>query len=119
MNVGEMVRTLRTSAGLKQVELASRAGISASSLSLIEAGRRDPTLKWLRRIAPVLGLPASVLFAAVMAIDEAEHGDTRTRALAEQLIQTAKALLLGARLERKLNATHGSQKQRRTRRSAD
>jgi transcriptional regulator with XRE-family HTH domain len=118
MRVGDVVRTLRVSAGFKQAELAERAGISASSVSLVEAGRRDPTLKWLRRIAPVLGVPASILFAAAMAIDEAEHGNDKASAVAQQLVKAARAMLMEERLQHRLAVDKGPRKRRRKRKSA-
>ena len=56
MTIGECIRTLRASAGLKQHELAARAGVSASMLSLIESGKREPTIPMLRSIAGALGV---------------------------------------------------------------
>ena len=48
MTIGEVVRTLRVSAGLKQSDLAVRAGVSTSSISLVEAGRDLARLEALR-----------------------------------------------------------------------
>jgi transcriptional regulator with XRE-family HTH domain len=103
MTIGEVVRTLRVSAGLKQSDLAERAGVSTSSISLVEAGRREPTIKWLRSIAPALGMSAAVLFAAALALDEDDRGDPEARAVAEQLLRVARATLI----EQRLRAGHG------------
>lgn len=97
MTIGEVVRTLRVAAGLKQTDLAERAGVSTSSISLVEAGRREPTIKWLRSIAPALGVSAAVLFAAALALDEGERGDAEARAVAEQLVRVARATLIEQR----------------------
>lgn len=99
MTIGEVVRTLRVSAGLKQTDLAERAGVSTSSISLVEAGRREPTIKWLRSIAPALGVSAAVLFAAALALDEGDRGDTDAREVAEQLVRAARATLIEQRLQ--------------------
>ncbi len=98
MTIGEVVHTLRVSAGLKQTELAERAGVSASSVSLVESGRREPTIKWLRTIAPSLGVSAAVLFAAALAFDD-EESDPRAREVAEQLVRAARTSLLEQRLQ--------------------
>lgn len=70
MTVGECIKSLRTAAGLMQLELADRVGISASMLSLVEAGKREPTISLLRAIGRALGIPTSVLFAVALADDE-------------------------------------------------
>lgn len=42
-----LARAARAASGLTQVELASRSGIAGSSLSLIEHGKREPTVATL------------------------------------------------------------------------
>ena len=96
MTIGEVVRTLRVSAGLKQTDLAERAGVSTSSISLVEAGRREPTIKWLRSIAPALGMSAAVLFAAALALDEGDRGDSEAREAAELLVRAARTALISS-----------------------
>lgn len=44
---GILARSARAASGLTQVELASRSGIAGSSLSLIEHGKREPTVATL------------------------------------------------------------------------
>jgi transcriptional regulator with XRE-family HTH domain len=56
-----MIRTIRIRAGLKQKEVASGAGISANYLSLIENGRKTPSLPVLQAIGDQLGVPAAML----------------------------------------------------------
>jgi transcriptional regulator with XRE-family HTH domain len=62
MNIGRIIRTLRTTAGMTQKELASRLDLSASALSLIESGDREPTIATLKAVSRTLGVPISVLF---------------------------------------------------------
>ena len=45
------MRQLRLGAGLRQEDLAHRAGIHFSTLRRIETGKADPTLSTLRRLA--------------------------------------------------------------------
>ncbi|WP_180290533.1 helix-turn-helix transcriptional regulator [Streptomyces sp. TLI_171] len=42
MDLGELLRDLRLTAGWTQEELADRSGVSAHSISMLEAGRRRP-----------------------------------------------------------------------------
>ncbi|MFD1342942.1 helix-turn-helix domain-containing protein [Litorisediminicola beolgyonensis] len=58
---GSRIRERRTMSGLKQAELAERAGISPSYLNLIEHNRRRIGGKLLLKIASVLEVEPSVL----------------------------------------------------------
>lgn len=59
--VGENVRRLRERAGLSLRELASRAGVSASTLSGLESGTGNPNVETLVDISGALGVPFSEL----------------------------------------------------------
>lgn len=61
MNLGNAIRLCRAQRNLTQAELARRAKISESYLSLLEQGRRDPTFSTLTRIAKGLETPMSLL----------------------------------------------------------
>jgi XRE family aerobic/anaerobic benzoate catabolism transcriptional regulator len=61
-NIGHIIKVLRAASGLKQKDLAKRAEIKANYLSLVEAGKRDPSLNVLRAIAKALNVPISMLF---------------------------------------------------------
>lgn len=56
--IGLRVRAARTEAGLSQVELAAKAHLSASYISLIESGKRAPTTHAIEALAHVLGTDA-------------------------------------------------------------
>jgi transcriptional regulator with XRE-family HTH domain len=49
--LGAAVRRLRHGAGLRQEDLAHRAGVHFTTLRRIETGKSDPTLSTLRRLA--------------------------------------------------------------------
>lgn len=68
-----VIRRHRESAGLSQEELADRASLHRTYISLVERVRRNLTVDALDRIAAGLGLPASRLLA------EAENARTRKR----------------------------------------
>ncbi|MGH7624804.1 MAG: helix-turn-helix domain-containing protein [Gemmatimonadaceae bacterium] len=99
MTVGDCIKTLRASAGLKQRELAARARVSASMLSLVESGKREPTIPMLRAIAEALQIPANVLFAAALGTGApANTSEARqARALTERLLHVAQRFLLAER----------------------
>lgn len=60
--IGHVIRVLRTAANLKQKDLARQAGIKSNYLSLVEAGKREPSVNVLRAIAKALNVPISMLF---------------------------------------------------------
>lgn len=58
MDYGKAVRIARAIAGLQQQELARRAGVNSSYLSLIEMGKRKPSLKVVHNLSKALGIPS-------------------------------------------------------------
>ena len=59
--VGKAIRTLRARKGISQKELAERAEITPSFLSLVEGDRRDASIKVIERIAAALDVSPEVL----------------------------------------------------------
>ncbi|WP_052395017.1 helix-turn-helix transcriptional regulator [Kutzneria sp. 744] len=53
---GELLRECRLAVGWTQDELAGRSGVSAHSISVLEAGRRQPRLSSVGMLAEALGL---------------------------------------------------------------
>ncbi|MEW5873402.1 MAG: XRE family transcriptional regulator [Chloroflexota bacterium] len=60
--VGAKVRALRDERGLSQRELASRAGISANAVSLIERDENSPSVSTLQSLATALNVKMSYFF---------------------------------------------------------
>ncbi len=60
---GAHLRALRQKLGLTQEEVAHQAGIHVTYLSGIERGRRNPSLRNLRRIAHALDVAVRELFS--------------------------------------------------------
>ena len=58
---GAHIRALRHERELSKEEVAHRAGLHVTYLSGIERGRRNPSLKNLRRIAGALDVPVGGL----------------------------------------------------------
>jgi transcriptional regulator with XRE-family HTH domain len=59
---GRRLRELRERAGIRQGDLAARAGVSGPYLSSIEYGRGNPTLDVIVSLAKTLGVPVGRLF---------------------------------------------------------
>ncbi len=53
---GDLLRDIRRRTGLRQAELARRAGVPRSVISAYETGRRQPGVDALERIAESVGL---------------------------------------------------------------
>jgi transcriptional regulator with XRE-family HTH domain len=59
--LGNAIRILRSQKRMSQKDLADRAEITPSFLSLVESDRRSPSLKVIERIAAGLDIPSEVL----------------------------------------------------------
>lgn len=57
----EQLKRIRKASGLTQMRLAEKSGVAQSFISDVEAGRAEPTLRTLRRLAAALGMPVSEL----------------------------------------------------------
>lgn len=74
MNIGYAIKLCRQQRKLTQSELADRAGVSISYLSLLERGERsDPGLSSLKKIAKGLDIPMTLLL--FLAADDTELAD--------------------------------------------
>ena len=65
MFVGQTVRRLRTQAGMSQQELAIKCDFDRSYITLIEQGKKNPTLNILEAIGSHVAQSAAHFFAAV------------------------------------------------------
>ena len=63
--MGEELRKAREKAGLTQEELAFDAHIHRTYVSLLERGKKSPTIDVLFRLCDALGITASRLIARV------------------------------------------------------
>ena len=53
---------MRKDRGWTQAELGERAGLHRSAVTLLESGRREPSLSIIVKIAAALGVPVGSLF---------------------------------------------------------
>src|SRR5688572_12944087 len=71
-NYAKAFRIIRAAFGLRQSELADRMPISASQLSLIEAGKRQPSLRVVNALARAVGVPAALVTLLASTAQEVE-----------------------------------------------
>lgn len=62
MDVGKNIRVIRTKAGLRQKKLAKMLGVSASYLSQVEGGKRNPSFSFIRSFSERLNVPMGLIF---------------------------------------------------------
>lgn len=70
MNIGNAIRLCRVQRGLNQTELAEKAGLSYSYISLLECNKRDPVFSTLKNLADALNVPLVVLIFLASTDDE-------------------------------------------------
>lgn len=61
MGIGKLIKEARKRAGLTQAQLAEKSGVAAISIHQYEAGKREPRVEQLLRLAPALNVPISYL----------------------------------------------------------
>lgn len=91
---GKSFRIIRAAFGLRQSELAARMRISASQLSLIEAGKRQPSLRVVKALADAVGIPTTLIMLLASSADEVE---TRSDAHIADLSRALLRLLVTAK----------------------
>lgn len=81
-------RIVRAAFNLRQADLAPRLDITPSQLSLIEAGKRQPSLRVVNALARAVGMPAAlVTLLASSAEDVASTSANDTGDLAKALLR--------------------------------
>jgi transcriptional regulator with XRE-family HTH domain len=63
MTFGERLRAIRRAAGLTQVELAARSGVSQPSISQYEAGDTEPAWSTVAALCRALGVTPDAFWA--------------------------------------------------------
>ena len=72
MDYGKALRLARALKGFQQQELAELAEIDASYISLIEQGKRTPSLKLIHKLSRVIGIPVHLFTFLAMESEDSE-----------------------------------------------
>src|SRR5574339_988358 len=64
INIGERLRELREARNISMRTLATKSGLSANALSMIERGRASPSVSTLYKLADALGVSITSFFGS-------------------------------------------------------
>ena len=64
VNIGDRLRELREARNISMRALATRSGLSANALSMIERGRASPSVSTLYKLADALGISITSFFGS-------------------------------------------------------
>lgn len=67
---GAFLRSTRKGHGLSQEELALRTGLDRTFISLLERGKRQPTLKTIFVLAQAFQMPVVEIIEQIQALDK-------------------------------------------------
>jgi len=76
MNYSKAIRVARSLADLSQGQLAERADIDRSYLSLIESGKRQPTIDTVEKLAQALKMPFHLLSLLGSEADDVQNANS-------------------------------------------
>jgi len=62
MKLGRAIKLMRTAAGMKQKDVAAKIGVTSNYVSLVENGRREPSVSFLKKVAAILSVPVGLFF---------------------------------------------------------
>jgi transcriptional regulator with XRE-family HTH domain len=81
VNIGERLRELREARNISMRALATRSGLSANALSMIERGKASPSVSTLYKLAEALGVSITSFFGSGTQRKQVVFlkGDERTR----------------------------------------
>lgn len=89
MKIGEVIVNLRKDSRLKQKELATAIGISATYLSQIEHNLEKPSIIVLSKIADYFNLPLSAIIFKTISSNEIDNMDQKRRIKAAEPVINA------------------------------
>ncbi|MDA8169684.1 MAG: helix-turn-helix transcriptional regulator [Nitrospiraceae bacterium] len=93
-SIGELIRQMRKSSGLSQVQLAEKVGISYQQVQKYEKGTNQLSLSRLEQISEALGVPASVFMEVCPLVSAGQKDMGRSGLLNDE----ARLLMLYRRL---------------------
>jgi len=82
-DIKRTLRAFREIAGLRQVELAKKLGVSANYISVVESGKKRPSLKYLEKFAKELNLPLQALVWS--SFEDQETGDNALQQVTKKI----------------------------------
>lgn len=62
MDLGHRLKLFRVAADIKQGDLAEQLEVSGNHVYMIESGKREPSLEYLKKFAKAVNVPLAVLF---------------------------------------------------------
>ncbi|AEW02363.1 hypothetical protein A4D02_35845 [Niastella koreensis] len=86
-SIGQTIETLRRKKRMKQGELAQKANITQSYLSMIESDKAEASTSTLSAIAEVLGVPYQLLVMASLSVTQISEDKKETYYKVVPLIQ--------------------------------
>ena len=89
-NVGARLRALRIEQGLSVNELATRAGVSAGTVSQVERNKANPSVRILERLRQALSVPLTALLEEDDAVSDPIVGDFVRKAAERPLFDVGK-----------------------------
>lgn len=60
--LGKRIKTIRINAGINQKELAIKLGVTSNYLSLVECGKKRPSLGFMEKLSRDLNVPIDLFF---------------------------------------------------------
>lgn len=106
IQIGQRIRDARTKQHVTQTEIYDKCGISSGALSMIENGKRVPTIAVMYKLACVLGCSIDWLITGASPDEEISNSDTEKLLHLYQHLpaKDQKELLALAELKSKLNS---------------
>ncbi len=93
MHVADQIVTARQKLGITQQQLAERAGCASLTVTHVESGRRNVTLKSLSLLATALGVDLRDLFPSAKPASDQVMASNIVASIAEQLAEIASAVV--------------------------
>ncbi len=73
---GDEIKAVRKKAGMTQMELAERLGVSKGAVAMWELNQRSPSVKMLQKICVVIGTTPDSILGFCDSKKGAENGNT-------------------------------------------
>jgi transcriptional regulator with XRE-family HTH domain len=97
VELARAIKVMRTASGIKQKDIAREIGVTPNYVSLVEAGKREPSLAFLRQIAKAIGVPVGLLF---LWAESADENSTSINSQVRTLLSEVEAMYLFAKREK-------------------